>query len=246
MIVSLWKVTRYTHPSPSHLTGVPVYETSLYLSILFDSPKQTTSITPHLFPPESDPKNAHSTLVLQPSIFSILCSLLHHLVAYYPSQSQYHQHLRSITESVLPRDSDLFLWFSSLTKTLRMRNYARLAVLGNLSGIANVISQGLKTSNSQIVHSNLAHDAVLCLMNALRQKAAETAWGIIRSAYREISTEKAAEEVTRAWLVRSLFLESVYESDRSIGVVEWLESKVAVGYVRKKEGQERWIVCKAR
>jgi hypothetical protein len=183
--------------------------------------------------------------MLQPSVYSVLCSLLHHLVAYYPSQSQYHQHLRSINEGILPRSSDIFLWFSSLTKTLRRRNYARLAVMGNHSGISNIISQGLKTRKLQIVNPDLAHDAVLCLLDALRQKVAETAWGIIRSAYREISTDKAAE-VTRAWLVRSLFLESVYDGDRSIGAVEWLESKVAVGYVRKKEGQERWVVCKAR
>jgi hypothetical protein len=126
-----------------------------------------------------------------------------------------------------------------------MRNYARLAVLGNNSGISNIISQGLKTTNLQIAYPNLAHDAVLCLLDALRQKVAETAWSIIRSAYRELSTDEAAE-VTRAWLVRSLSLESVCDGDRGIGAVEWLESKVAAGYVRKKEGQERWVVCKAR
>jgi hypothetical protein len=132
-----------------------------------------------------------------------------------------------------------------LTKTLRLRNYARLAVLGHNSRVSDVISQVLKTMNSQIAHSNLAHDAVLYLLDALKQKAAETAWGVIRSAYREFSTDKA-EEVTRAWLVRSLSLESVYDDDRNIGAVEWLESKVSIGYVRKKEGLERWIVCTAR
>jgi hypothetical protein len=221
----------------------PVYETSLYLSILFDSPKQTTSIIPHLFPSESDPKNAP---ILQSSVYSVLCSLLHHLVVYYPSQGQYHQHLRSINEATLPRDSDVFIWFSALTKTLRMRNYSRLAVLGNNSRVLHVISQNLENTNSQIAYANLGHDAVLCLLDALRQKAGETAWGIIRSAYREFWMGEGADVTTKAWLVRSLSLDSVYDEGRRIGAVEWLESKVDVGYVRKKEGQERWVVCKAR
>ena len=126
-----------------------------------------------------------------------------------------------------------------------MRNYARLAILGNNSRISYIISQGLKSTNSQIVSFNLAHDAVLRILDALRQKVAETAWGIIRSAYRELWTDEAGE-VTRTWLARSLSLESVHDGDRTIEVLEWLERKVAVGHVRKKDGQSRWIVCKAR
>lgn len=57
---------------------------------------------------------------------------------------------------------------------------------------------------------------------------------------------EGADVTTKAWLVRSLSLDSVYDEGRRIGAVEWLESKVDVGYVRKKEGQERWVVCKAR
>lgn len=126
-----------------------------------------------------------------------------------------------------------------------MRNYARLAVLGDKSRVLNVVCQSLKTSDSQIVCADLAHDAVICLLDALRQKAAETTWGIIRSAYREFSTDKDAE-VTRAWLTRSLSLGSVYGDDQTIGAVEWLESKVELGHVRKKEGQDRWVVCRPR
>lgn len=182
---------------------------------------------------------------MQPSLYSILCSLFHHLVIYYPSQTQYHQHLRSINETILPRGSDAFLWLSSLVKALRMRNYAKLAILGNNSRISYVISQGQKSTNSPIVSFNLAHDAVLRILDALRQNAAETAWGIIRSAYRELWTDEAGE-ITSTWLVRSLSLESVHGGDRTIGVLEWLEGKAAVGHVRKKGGQSRWIVCKTR
>jgi hypothetical protein len=94
--------------------------------------------------------------------------------------------------------------------------------------------------------SKLALDAVLCLLDNLRQKAAETTWTIIRSAYRELSTNEGAEG-TKSWLSRSLSLNSVYHGEQSISAVDWMEHKVSLGNVRKKEGSdERWIVCKTR
>lgn len=228
--------------------GPSVYETSLYLSIIFDSPKQTTSIVPHLFPPESDPKYPASfrstSKRLQPSIHSVFCSLLHHLVTYYPSQGQYYQHLHSIDKFVLPRESAAFTWFACVTKCLRTRNYAKLATLTQKSSVLEMISQASKTSHARSVNATLGLDALLYLLDTLRQKAAETTWNVFRSAYREFSLDRTAEG-TKLWLVRSLSLESVYGDDRSLEPNEWAESKVSVGHVRKKEGvEDRWVICK--
>jgi len=234
----------------TNFEGPSVYETSLYLSIIFESPKQTTSIVPHLFPPESDPKypaSFHSTWKPpQPSIHSVFCSLLHHLVAYYPSQGQYHQHLHSIDKFVLPRGPGAFTWFTCVAKCLRTRNYVKLATLTQKSRVLETISQASKTSNARPVNPTLGLDALLYLLDNLRQKAAETTWNVLRSAYREFSLDFGAEG-TKIWLVRSLSLESVCDDDRSMKPDEWAETKGSVGHIRRKEGVEGcWIICKVR
>jgi hypothetical protein len=226
-----------------------VYETSLYLSVIFESPKQTASIIPHLFPPELSSKSSSTSISRpQPAIYSVLCALLHHLVSFYPSQGQYHQHLRSIDHISLRKCSEPSSWFSSVTRSLRMRNYARLACLTKKSAVLYAISQAQQKSCPCISNadSKLALNAVLCLLDSLRQKAAETTWTIIRSAYREFSTNEGAEG-TKLWLSRSLSLNSVYHGEQSISAVDWMENKVSLGNVRKKEGCDgRWIVCKTR
>jgi len=140
-----------------------------------------------------------------------------------------------------------------------MRNYARLACLTKKSAVLYAISQAQQKRCSSvdtdtikqapsisIADSKLALDAVLCLLDNLRQKAAETTWTIIRSAYREFSTNEGAEG-TKLWLSRSLSLNSVYHGEQSISAVDWMEHKVSLGNVRKKEGCDgRWIVCKTR
>src|SRR5882762_8241984 len=64
------------------------YETSLFLSIIFISPRQTTSIISHLLPglySSETPPESHPT--------AVLLSLLHHLIMSLPSQRLYYDHL---------------------------------------------------------------------------------------------------------------------------------------------------------
>ncbi|KAF8964171.1 hypothetical protein BDZ97DRAFT_1660629 [Flammula alnicola] len=234
--------------------ALETYETSLYISIIFKSPKQTTSIIPHLFPPRiSGQLQSAGFTLASPSIFSLLNSLLHYLVTFYPSQGPYHQHLGSIPETLLPNKSQVSTWLSSLTKSLRMRNYARFAVLSQRATVVDMLETSVANSkkvdtkgSSPHGDDNLGLKAVLFLVDTLRKKAADTAWAVIRSAYRELSCDQASVE-TKTWLTRSLCLESAVADSQNCDVETWLERMAPLGHVRRKEGIEgRWIVCKAR
>ncbi|KAF8882028.1 hypothetical protein CPB84DRAFT_1791185 [Gymnopilus junonius] len=125
------------------------------------------------------------------------------------------------------------------------------AGLGNLSLSSTIPILASKSDLEQ------GRQAVLFLLEALRKKSAETAWTIIRSAYRELSCDQSTVGMgTKAWLARSLCLEPVLHLSGSrespsaevdVDVESWLEARVPVGHVRRKEGVEgRWIVCKVR
>ncbi|KIM43014.1 hypothetical protein M413DRAFT_69341 [Hebeloma cylindrosporum] len=217
------------------------YETSLYLSVIFESPKQTISIIPHLFPPSSEPP-AQFTEAL-PSVHSLLCSLLHHLVASYPSQGTYHQHLASIPTTALPPGSRLSLWLKSVTKNLRMRNYVKFSVLSQKATVAKLLEPPISTNPKGSGSDILASNAVFFLVDALRRKASETAWNILRSAYRELDQCSTG---TETWLARSLFMDSVHGDEWTLEAGYWLETKASLGHVRRKEDTAgKWIVCKS-
>ena len=216
------------------------YETSLYLSVIFESPKQTISIIPHLFPPSSEP-SAQFTAAL-PSVHSLLCSLLYHLVASYPSQGTYHQHLASIPTSALPQGSRFSSWLKSVTKSLRMRNYVKFSVLSQKATVADLLESPTFTNPNGPGTDTLASNAVFFLVDALRRKASETAWNILRSSYRELDQGSTD---TETWLARSLFMNSVVGDEWTVEADDWLETKESLGHVRKKENaMKKWIVCK--
>ena len=189
---------------------------------------------------------------------SILTSLLHFLTVYYPSQSAYHQHLASIPEILLPRKSEEFMWLLSVTKSMRMRNYAKFSTLVQEISVSELLDtiqinssapQG-SGSRSGLVTSpqtnNLARKAVYCLVDTLKEKFAETSWGVIRSAYRELSCDQNSRE-TKTWLKRALNLASIGAENDDSRLEVWLGDKASAGHVRRKEGSEgRWIICKAR
>ncbi|KAF9483424.1 hypothetical protein BDN70DRAFT_873933 [Pholiota conissans] len=236
--------------------ALEVYQTSLYYSIIFESPKQTTSIHLHLLPARSS-KDLKSNEIIwpSPSICSILGSLLHHLVAFYPSQSAYHQYLASVPERLLPRNSNVSTWLLSLTKSLRRRDYARFAILSQTSNIIGLLDSSRDRtmgdenpparSSMRYEVDGLATSAVLFLVDALRKKASDTSWRILRSAYRELWCDQAYPE-TKTWLKRNLTLESINPNHTQFNIEPWFEEKLSLGEIRKKEGTEgRWIVCKA-
>jgi hypothetical protein len=215
---------------------------SLYLSVIFESPKQTISIIPHLFPPNSEPP-AQFTGVL-PSVQSLLISLLHHLVTTFPSQGTYHQQLASIPRTALPRGSQISLWLKPVTKSLRTRNYAMFSALSQKSTVEKLLESLLLVTPRGPTEGILATNAVFCLVQALRRKASETAWNVLRSAYRELDQGSTD---TETWLTKSLFLDSVIGDEWTVGANAWLETKTSLGHVhRKANTTHKWIVCKIR
>lgn len=93
----------------------------------------------------------------------------------------------------------------------------------------------------------LAQTSILVVLDNLRSKARDTAWTVIRSAYREFSCDAKSED-TKIWLSRSLSLQPLLNTDdRTWSPEGWLEEQAIHGGTRKKEGVEgRWIVCKVR
>ncbi|KAF8158061.1 hypothetical protein B0H34DRAFT_655909 [Crassisporium funariophilum] len=233
--------------------AMEAYETSLYLSVIFESPKQTASIIPHLL--TLTHTSTSSSSAPSPSKYSVLVSLLHHLATSYPSQSTYNQQLDSLPSTLLPRRSIAAVWLASLAKSLRTRNYASFEALSRKKSVLEVVqeshadksvSETSEPTGTGTQQSNLASRALSCLIASLRRKSGDTAWVIIRSAYREIACDQAAKE-TRNWLTRSLSLDSVVAEELSLKVDDWLEQKASLGHVRRKEGVEgRWIICKVR
>ncbi|KAH9936591.1 uncharacterized protein B0H18DRAFT_974534 [Fomitopsis serialis] len=217
--------------------AVEVYETSLHLSILFRSDKQTTSILSHLLPhlylarPEV-PEFTHGALS------TTLLSLFHHLLLGYPSQTRFHEHLHSLPRTFLPRDGAAYRWLAHLTHCLRTSNYAKLQELTDRGAFERFFEASTEASGGRGApvrtgdHSdkpegarqragpyNLALEAMYTLVEGVRAKARATVWLIMRSAYRELhclpppvnSSKTGAEEPspTSEWLARSLALHSL-------------------------------------
>ncbi|KDQ62642.1 hypothetical protein JAAARDRAFT_189936 [Jaapia argillacea MUCL 33604] len=231
------------------------YETSLYLSVLFDHPLQTTSTLSYLLPnlyfsPGTQMKstdNRQSTTII---------SLLHHLVAAYPSQATFRQHLQSLPPSFLPDDSPASEWITLIASTLRLRNYAKFelltrpaafeAFLPPLPSPKSIKSPAAPSKATRTPDPSLASDAMHSLVEALRSKARGTTWLILRSAYRELSCQSGSP--TRDWLVASLALCPVRSAgNSSFSLDEWLEKTEKEGGIKKKDGVEgRWMVCKVK
>ena len=232
-----------------------VYETSLFLAILFDSPRQTTTILSHLIP------DLYSNITTPLFHLTTLLSLVHHLAAAYPSQNTFRQHLRSLPHSLLCPDSQSHVWIASLASCLRSLNYSKFEELTRPSSFLSLLrvthEPNRKDSSATVPTSisapldtsslNLAKRAFYALVDSLRTKAREKTWHVIRSAYRELACHSESG-TSRDWLERSLSLQPIVSACKGVDVDEWLENKSQEGQVRKKDGasEGRWIVCKVR
>ncbi|KAI0784805.1 hypothetical protein C8Q75DRAFT_777646 [Abortiporus biennis] len=238
--------------------ALEVYETSLYLSVIFDSSKQTTSILSHLLPdlylkfPDLD------STPIRGSVQKIsLLSLLYNLIASYPSQSRYFEQINSLPPKFLPRNSKEYRWIAELSRCLRTRNYARLENLTIEETIAKIIGSASltptsKKPKSQVDCETLELDAFVTLLSSIRSKTRSTTWTIIRSAYMELNLSVSSS--TSEWLCRSLTLCPVdpdledglkYDIDKL--VAGWIDERAKIGEVKKKEGSnvdDRWKLVK--
>ena len=230
---------------------MPVYETSLYLSIVSGSAAQTTSIISHLLPklylslPEI-PEGAST---------AALVSCLHFLVAAYPSQGRYAEHRDALGPKFVARQSSQDRWLNKVTRVMRQRNYAALDGLTGQGHLKSLIPDDQDRKLSPRSTTGLAHDALCTLVNALRMKVRDTTWLVLRSAYRELHIPADTSNGTSPWLCRSLALRPVVSvngsdtegEDSGILVKAWLTQKSAANEILLKDGTaDRWLVCKVK
>ncbi|KAJ7256778.1 hypothetical protein B0H12DRAFT_1111668 [Mycena haematopus] len=217
-----------------------VYETSLYLAILFDSPRHINPVIPALMSyfhlPSTEPDRNY--------VESILVCLLHQLVTAYPSQREFHASLASVPTAFFAEGSSARVWIISLAGCIRAQNYAKI---DKLTQIAALPAGATVSSSALPQNKELPRKALYHLVASLRSRTREMAWTVLRSAYRELSCQVDPQLNTRPWLDRSLGLRSDIPGQCSISLDEWLDRESGLGHVRRKDGVEgRWIVCKPR
>lgn len=245
------KVRYLTFLTNRVLSASLVYETSLYLAIIFESPRQTTTILSHLIPDlylKSPTPSCHITTLI---------SLVHHLLIAYPSQRTFHQHFSSLPASLLPVGSASDKWIRSLSLSLRSNNYFKFEELTRPSVYLALCdtslteksdSKNLGNALKQTIYSNtpsvFSTEALHMLVDELRSKHREKTWHIIRSAYRELACNP--DSLTRGWLERSLALPIIDPDNKGADLDNWLEKRRDDGHLRRKDGaaEGRWIVCK--
>lgn len=202
--------------------------------------------------------------MIQNRMLTVLLSSLHFLAAGYPSQSRYFEHLHSLPPSFMPTQHAALSWLSNLAKTLRMRNYSQLEALTDHASCERVLTsidrsrldRAAGKFDQRLPGSDLAFEAMCSLVGALRAKARETTWLVLRSAYRELSLPKTTDAdpaSTREWLYQSLALQSVKPRGRESAAGEvasldmWIETRCAKGDMRPREGIEgRWVIAKPK
>ncbi|OCH85961.1 hypothetical protein OBBRIDRAFT_890823 [Obba rivulosa] len=254
--------------------AIEVYESSLYLSVIFKAAAQTTSTLSHLLPlytRQSDPAAsdaASASTPRQPGAAPVLLALLHALHTTYPSQRGFHEQVRALPPAFLPRSSDAHHWVHDLARCLRRCEYARLERLTELAAFAHFVGDRPGPGGPGAAAPDLPLEALRTLVDAIRVQARMTAWRIVRSAYRELAcppASLAAGSETSMWLVRSLALRSwergdLRDAERVEGssvegkeaemeerrlAEQWLVARCKEGEVKEKEGVEgRWILLR--
>ncbi|KIJ64404.1 hypothetical protein HYDPIDRAFT_111715, partial [Hydnomerulius pinastri MD-312] len=220
--------------------ALEVYETSLYLSVIFDSPVQTTSILSHLVPDMYT-----STTSRQPyRLVTVLVLLLHHLLVTYPAQRTYLEQIRQVTPNLLERPSAAYSWISTLARNLRTSNFVQFEQLSKPIAFERLLPpRSISDPKSTAPFPNLPQDVIYALVSRLRSKARDRAWMIVRNSYRELSSS----EEMQSWLGRRLCFDNFGCETSIIRFDEWVEERCRDGHLRPKEGVEgRWMVCKAR
>ncbi|KAJ7451647.1 hypothetical protein FB451DRAFT_1283878 [Mycena latifolia] len=239
-IISSKRVGRFT---------LEVYETSLYLAVLFDSPRHISPVIPALLSyfqlPSTEP-HPHC-------VHTVLVCLLHRLVAEYPSQREFHSQLASVPKGFFPDESPARVWITSLAGCIRARNYTKIDKITQLSALP-ADDVGISPADKMAALSlspgsdwELQRKALYHLVDSLREKTREMAWTVMRAAYRELSCQVDPQLDTRSWLGRSLGLLGGVPGASNLDLDQWLERESGLGHVRKKDGVDgRWIVCKLR
>lgn len=222
--------------------AVEAYETSLFLSIIFQSHVQTTSIVSHLLPDlylsqaiEHSPKASFPLTVLLAS--------LHSLDTHYPSQRAFFELSKSLPPSFALR-KDHRVWLRELSSSLRRGGYAQFGRLTRPSSLTLLAAwPASETSDRTRQGPDLRLLSFQMLVNNLRNHLRLSAWRVLRSAYREFALPSSE---TAAWLSDVLFLEKETEKQEDpVGgdrVQLWFVSRENLGEVGKKGDTGRWAI----
>lgn len=233
-----------------------VYETSAFLSVVFDKPDQASPILATLlrevYPkfqggaPETKIASSLQKLNLSSGVTPggpsagpadpteevyrrntvVFLHLLDLLVTHYPSQSLLQSSLRVRRENSIPA------FVSSLASSARRGNYIAVARL--LEDSNPLLSVAMKTCDA-----NPGRQAIHRQLNALREKVRPDAWRALRVTYREVNLN----EDGAAWLSRQLLLDSTSASTGIEAVQIWMASRAEKGETAVKVGT-RWTLTR--
>ncbi|KAH9041992.1 hypothetical protein EDB85DRAFT_1857124 [Lactarius pseudohatsudake] len=224
--------------------AVEAYETSLFLSIIFRSHVQTTSILSHLLPDLylsiEHPPNGSSSL-------TVLLASLHSLDIHYPSQRAFLELSKNLPPSfTLRRDHEV--WLRELSSSLRRGGYAqfgRLTQSSSLTSLAAWPASETPDQRTPPVHQDpdLRLLSFQTLVNSLRTHLRLSAWRMLRSAYREFALPLSD---TTAWLSGVLLLERETERQEDLRggdrVQLWFALRENLGEVGRKGDNGRWAI----
>ena len=223
----------------------PVYETSLWLSIIFHSHAQTTSILSPLLP--------DLYLSVKPTVkgeasssLTVLLASLHSLERHYPSQRAFFDLSTSLLPSFTLRD-DHQVWLRDLSCSIRRSGYSHFRRLTQKTTLGRLVaSKTSETPDQTPLDSgpDLALLSLETLVESLRDRLRLSAWCTVRSAYREFALPLCD---TATWLSNVLLLEVETEKQdtRKDGdhVQLWFTSRENLGEVVRKGGMDgRWAV----
>ncbi|THH20586.1 hypothetical protein EW146_g787 [Bondarzewia mesenterica] len=239
--------------------SLEVYEISLYLSIVFSTPAQTTSILSHLLP-DLYLSVTTSTSSLSSRQTTTLLALLHKLITPYPSHNAFFDLFRVLSSSssfLLPEKMNL--WICDIARCLRRHEYLQLDDLTQPATVVRLLAElespALSLSSSREGRApapNLPREAFQSLLLNLCWTVRMMAWRILRSAYPQFALPVGN---TREWVARVLLLNEKHEDNDKVnkrrqfqdtedpGIDLWFSEREKVGEVGMKEGLEgRWVV----
>ena len=224
-----------------------MYETSLWLSIIFHSHAQTTSILSPLLPDLY--LSVRPTVALKgeapEASLTVLLASLHSLERHYPSQRAFFDLSKSLPPSFTLRD-DHRVWLRDLSCSLRRSGYSHFGRLTQKTTLGRLVASDMETSDQSPLNPgpDLALLSLQTLVASLRDRLRLSAWCAVRSAYREFSLPVCD---TATWLSNVLLLEvetgkqnTLKDGDR---VQLWFTSRENLGEVVRKDGVDgRWAV----
>lgn len=219
-----------------------MYETSLWLSIIFHSHAQTTAILSPLLPDLYLSVKPTVKEGASPSLTVLLASL-HSLERHYPSQRAFFELSKSLPPSLTLLE-DHQVWLRDLSCSLRRSGYSHFRRLTEKANLGRLVASDTRDRTPLNQGPDIALYSLQTLVENLRDRLRLSSWCAVRSAYREFALPQCD---TAIWLSNVLLLEvetgkqdTHKDGDR---VQLWFTSREDLGEVVRKDGLDgRWAV----